>query len=192
MTVKLKYGNTNSYFMNGLLFDTDMPGTLNSFFKAIKQNKINPEAIKYVICSHYHPDHMGLVSDLMDLGIKLVIVSSQSEFIHSSDVFLKRQFGEKYRPIDESKCIVISSESSREFLNSIGISGEIVCTESHSKDGIALILDNGESFVGDLEPFQYISGYADNDVLKNDWSLIMQYNPKIIHYGHNIDWIIQK
>lgn len=190
MSVRLKYGNTNSYFINGLLFDTDMPGTLNSFFKAIKQDNICLQDIKYVMCSHYHPDHMGLVSDLMDLGIKLVIVSSQSEFIHSSDVFLKKQFGEKYKPIDESECIVISPQSSRQFLNSIGISGEILCTESHSKDGIALILDDGECFAGDLEPYQYISGYENNDLLKKDWSLILKRNPKIVHYGHNIDWIV--
>ena len=36
----LKYGNTNTYFINGLLFDTDMPCMMPQLFRTIKQNDI--------------------------------------------------------------------------------------------------------------------------------------------------------
>jgi len=51
-------------------------------------------------------------------------------------------------------------------------------------DSISLILDDGNCFVGDLEPFEYLDAYEDNSKLKEDWELIMSYNPKTIHYAH--------
>ena len=51
-------------------------------------------------------------------------------------------------------------------------------------DSISIILDDGNCFVGDLEPMEYLDGYEDNDRLKEDWKLIMSYNPKVIYYAH--------
>lgn len=181
---KLRYGNTNTYFVNGLLFDTDMPGTINAFFKEIKNNGISISDIKYVIASHYHPDHIGLIGELMKMGIKLIILENQLENVHFSDEIFRRQFADKFSPIDEQDATVISFNESRQFLSSIGIQGEIIPTSSHSEDGIALILDDGNCFVGDLEPRQYIDGYESNTALKNDWETIMEYHPKAIHFGH--------
>lgn len=69
-------------------------------------------------------------------------------------------------------------------MKSIGINGEIIPTCSHSKDGIALILDDGNCFVGDLEPRSYIDAYEDNRILESDWNRIASRNPKVIHFGH--------
>jgi flavorubredoxin len=64
--IRIKYGNTNTFFIQGknggLLFDTDYAGTLPAFYKAVRQNNIAVKDIRYVIASHYHPDHMGLIS----------------------------------------------------------------------------------------------------------------------------------
>ena len=185
---RLKYGNTNTFFINGLLFDTDMPGTLGSFFKAIKQNGIEMREIKAVVCSHFHPDHMGLVPELMKAGIKLIVLENQKDFIHSSDEILKRQFGEKFKPIKDSDAIELSFKGSRSFLNSLGIRGEIIPTFSHSQDGIALILDNGEGFAGDVEPYSNIKGYENNGLLEKDWSNFGKFNLSTVHFGHNIDY----
>lgn len=46
------------------------------------------------------------------------------------------------------------------------------------------ILDNGECFVGDLEPIEYLRAYEKNQDLEKDWKMIMSYNPKVIHYAH--------
>ena len=44
MQTKLKYGNTNTFFIRGmrgnLLVDTDYAGTLPAFYKAIKEQEI--------------------------------------------------------------------------------------------------------------------------------------------------------
>lgn len=190
--IKLKYGNTNTYFCEGLLVDTDMAGTMPSFFKEIKRNGIKADDVRYVLATHYHPDHIGLIGELMTYGVELVILEKQLGYVHFSDELFFRQRNLDYKPIDEKKAKVISIDGSREFLSSIGIGGEIVPTESHSEDGIALMLDDGHCFVGDLEPMQYIDAYGNDSALKKDWERILKYSPSVIHYGHANDQFTKK
>ncbi len=188
MVTKLKYGNTNTFFIRGtvgnLLIDTDYAGTLPAFYRAIKEHDIRICDIDYVLATHYHPDHIGLVSELEKQGVKLLLLDTQHSYIHFSDKIFSREKHLNYEPITTEKATVISSEESRAFLKSIGINGTIVATASHSKDSISLILDSGECFVGDLEPIEYLGGYEQNEKLKSDWELILRYTPKIINYAH--------
>ncbi len=68
MVTRLKYGNTNTYFVRGtsggLLIDTDYAGTLSAFYKVLKTNYISISDISYILATHFHPDHIGLVSEL--------------------------------------------------------------------------------------------------------------------------------
>lgn len=188
MVTKLNYGNTNTFFIRGtvgnLLIDTDYAGTLPTFHRAIKEHDIRICDIDYVLATHYHPDHIGLVSELMKQGVKLLLLDIQHPYIHFSDEIFSRDKHLNYEPITTEKATVISSEESRNFLESMGINGEIVATTSHSKDSISLVLDSGECFVGDLEPIEYLDGYEQNEELKRDWEHIMRYAPKVIHYAH--------
>jgi glyoxylase-like metal-dependent hydrolase (beta-lactamase superfamily II) len=185
--IKLKYGNTNTFFIQGerggLLFDTDYAGTLPVFYKAIKQNGIAVKDIKYVLASHYHPDHMGLISELTKLDVKLLLVDMQKDFVHYSDGIFERD-KIPYSPVDDTLATVISCEESRNFLSLLGIHGEIISTPSHSEDSISLILDDGDSFVGDLEPIEYLETYMENVKLKRDWEHILSFCPKRIFYAH--------
>ena len=177
MIIKLRYGNTNTFLINGencyLLFDTDYAGTIQAFYKELKKNKIKLNDIKYLLASHYHPDHIGLVSELMKQGVELLLVDTQYPYIHFSDYIFNRDNKVKYEPIDADKAKILSEKNSREILKCIGIDGEVICTTSHSLDSISLILDDGNCFVGDLEPFEYLDAYEDNSKLKEDWELIM-------------------
>lgn len=184
MFVKLKYGNTNTYFTDGLLIDTDYAGTLPAFYKEIKRNDISVADIKYVLVTHYHPDHMGIIGELTELGVKLLILEHQLEYVHFSDKIFAREPHLNFKPIDESKAAVISCAESRDFLKSIGIDGEIVLTKSHSEDGIAVVLDDSSCFVGDLEPPEYIGAYENNAVLQADWERIFSRSPKIVYFAH--------
>ena len=49
--IRLKYGNTNTYFVNGLLIDTDYAGTVRGFYRALKENGLRMEDIKYVLAT---------------------------------------------------------------------------------------------------------------------------------------------
>ena len=188
MVTKLKYGNTNTFFIRGtmgnLLIDTDYAGTLPAFYRAIKAHDIKMCDIDYCLATHYHPDHIGLVSDLIKQDVKLLVLDTQEAYIHFSDEIFSRDKKLDYEPITTENATVISREESRNFLKSLGIYGEIVVTTSHSNDSVALILDSGECFVGDLEPMEYLDAYEDNEKLQNDWELIMGHSPKVIYYAH--------
>lgn len=188
MTIRLKYGNTNTYFVRGtggsLLIDTDYAGTLPAFYREVKKNNVSIADITYVLATHYHPDHIGLVGELEKLGIKLLLLDTQYDYVHFSDDIFKREGHLLYKPIDEKNAVVITCKESRNFLAKIGIAGEIIQTTSHSKDSVSIILDNGECIVGDLEPMEYLDAYEENMALQSDWKLVMSYKPKVVYYAH--------
>ena len=186
--ITLKYGNTNTYYLKGkqggLLIDTDYAGTMPGFYRAIKYAGITMSDISHVIATHYHPDHMGIISNLQEHGVKLIIVDAQMDSIHLSDAIFAREKHLRYTPINENRADVINCKESRSLLGNIGISGEIIRTSSHSSDSISIILDDGDCFVGDLEPIEYLDAYDNNPALQKDWDELMKYDPKHIYYAH--------
>lgn len=186
--INLRYGNTNTFLIRGtsgnLLVDTDYAGTLPLFFKEIKKHNIRLSDITYVMATHYHPDHVGLVGELAEMGIKLLLIDTQVGYVHFSDKIFARD-NLKYVPIDREKANIVSCEESRVFLrDNMGINGEILSTPSHSNDSVSLILDGGICFVGDLEPIDHLNAYEDNQALKKDWELIRSRCPKTVFYAH--------
>lgn len=192
--IKLKYGNTNTFYVRGenvgLIFDTDYAGTLFSFYEVIRQNNIAVRNIDYVLASHYHPDHVGIIGNLMKLGVKLLLVDVQQDYVHFSDkIFLSDKI--PFVPIDSAEATIISCEESRAFLSNIAIRGQIIHTPSHSRDSISLILDDGNCLVGDLDPIEYIEYYEENKVLQSDWNKIHSFVPKRIFYAHRPEKIVK-
>ena len=188
MLTKIRYGNTNTVLLRGdrgsILIDTDYAGTMPAFYKAIKELGIKVSDITYVLATHYHPDHMGLISELMSQGVKLIIMESQTEHVHYSDEIFAREPKLGFKPIDESQAQVVLFEESRKFLGELGIAGEIISTPSHSADSISVLLDDGTCIVGDLEPLEYLEAYEDNKKLKADWDALLSAAPKRIIYAH--------
>lgn len=186
--IKLRYGNTNTYLIRGtkgtLLVDTDFAGTLPAFYKAIKAEGIKVSDITYVLATHYHPDHMGLISELQNQGVKLVLLENQPDHVHFSDPIFARTPSLHYKSIDASRALVLDFSDAPSFLENLGISGTILPTKSHSEDGIAIVLSDGTAIVGDFDPISYLDAYSDNPALKEDWDSILAHTPKLICYAH--------
>ena len=191
--VKLKYGNTNTFFISGreggLLVDTDYAGTLPAFYQALKQNHIRLKDMAFVMATHYHPDHMGLIGELMKLGVRLLLMDVQRDSVHKSDRIFARE-KRPYTPIDETQATVIPCEASRDFLMQMGISGEIIHTASHSEDSVSVLLDDGDCLIGDLEPFEYMEAYEENRKLRQDWERLLSFHPKRMLASHRPQRIV--
>lgn len=185
MTQLLKYGNTNCYYIEGkngsILVDTDWAGTLQAFFKKIKE--LNIIKIDYLLVTHFHPDHMGIAQNIIDMGTRLLLIDVQKNYIHCSDNILKKNKNIDFKPIN-TEPIIISCEQSRKFLNDLGIEGEIIYTPGHSEDSISLILDNGSAFVGDLYDLKSAITFNDKKI-NNSWNKILSHNISKIYYGHH-------
>lgn len=188
MVKQIKYGNTNTFYISngqgGILVDTDWAWTLSAFYKAIKSKDIRLEDIHYLIITHYHPDHMGLAGELVELGINLVVLDVQRDFIHCSDNIFRREKQRNYKPIPDDKVSIISCKESRNLFRKIGIDGEIIYTPGHSDDSISIVLDEGIAIVGDLDPVDNIPAYNENSVLRDSWDKILSHNLKVVYYGH--------
>ena len=85
----------------GLLVDTDYAGTIHAFYKALKMNGLRMKDIGYVMATHFHPDHSGLIGELMDQGVKLLLIDVQRDFVHFSDSIFAREKLD-HKPIDEN------------------------------------------------------------------------------------------
>lgn len=174
--ILLKYGNTNTFLINGLLIDTDYAGTLGAFYKAIKNHGLKVTDLKYTLATHYHPDHCGLIGELQRQGVRLVLMDVQVDSVHFPDYIFQRD-GIDYTPANKRRAVTVKCADSRAFLKTLGIQGEIISTPSHSKDSVSMILDSGDCVVGDLQRREY-------DPDEEDWKRVMSFHPTRIFYAH--------
>ncbi|MEE8807602.1 MAG: MBL fold metallo-hydrolase [Lactimicrobium sp.] len=186
---ELLYGRTKCYLIDGkLLIDTDWAGTLHAFYKCLHEKNIKISHIQYLMVTHFHPDHMGLVSQLMDAGMQFIIFDVQEPYVHVSDAVFVKQHHVFFQPIDAQKALHLCCKDSRAFLKSIGIEGEVISTPAHSQDSISLILDGGAAFVGDLYPYEMEESMQD-PVFSESWHLIKAHHARQIYYAH---WPIEE
>lgn len=183
---ELFYGQTRTYLIpNGnqsILIDTDWPGTLPQFFKAIKAVGIKLSEIAYVIVTHYHPDHMGLVGELQALGVQLLVFEEQREFLHSSDQIFEKS-GLTYQPIDDQAIQYLTCQESKAFFAKLGLDLEVMATPGHSDDSVSIIHEQKRAFVGDLYTLDTVRGY-DNPTLEQSWQSLLDRQLETIYYGH--------
>ena len=183
--INVGYRSTNYYALeikNGkLLFDCGWPGTMPQFMTELKRKGIAPTEIKYVLVSHFHTDHAGLVQEFKNLGAKFILLESQVNFIKPLNAFHKRK-KIPFAEIFEDGNLILKFEDSRNFLALLGIAGEIISTPGHSDDSVTLILDEGFAFIGDLRPRSLVT--EDDQVTKNSWDRIYQHKITRIFPAH--------
>ena len=153
--INVGYDSTNYYlieFKGGkLLIDCGWPGTLPKLMAELKRKGISINEIKYLLVTHFHPDHAGITQELKKLGTKLILLENQVDFVpHFAEFFVGKNL--PYVEITQNDNLVLKFEDSRKFLDGLGISGEIISTPGHSDDSVTLILDEGFAFTGDLHP----------------------------------------
>lgn len=187
MVTELHYSSTNTYLISGpegiLLFDTGWAGTFRAFCREMGKLGIPVQKISYILISHFHPDHYGIAQEIAEYGPTIAVADVQCEHIHAADAVLMREPEKDFRPIDDRRIRVVSCDSSRSFLQEMGIEGEIIATPGHSEDSISLCLDDGSLFVGDLNPLYELEMHRGTRIGES-WELLLARHPKTIFYGH--------
>jgi glyoxylase-like metal-dependent hydrolase (beta-lactamase superfamily II) len=183
--VNVGYDSTNYYILeikNGkLLIDCGWPGTLPKFMAELKRKGVSINEIKYHLVTHFHPDHAGITQELKRLGLKLVLLESQINFITPFAEFFKGK-NLPYMEITQDDNLILNFEDSRNFLAGIGLNGEIISTPGHSDDSISLILDDGFAFTGDLPPRFMVA--EEDHVAQQSWDKIYQHKITRIFPAH--------
>lgn len=127
---------------------------------------------------------MGLATDLMNLGISLVVLDCQIAYIHQSDHHIfQKENNPNFQPINDKHIHKLNLADSRHFLSECGISGTILSSPGHSADSISLVLDSGEAFVGDLYPQEQVPLY-NNKILSHSWEKLISHGATFIYFAH--------
>ncbi|MFL0268068.1 MBL fold metallo-hydrolase [Candidatus Clostridium radicumherbarum] len=191
--LKLTCKMTNCYLIESrlgwIMIDTDFPETLNQMLHLIKQYDIKISDIKYLLVTHFHPDHAGFAQDLKNLGVSLVIHECQTPFVKKLNDFFKKNPKFNFTDIILEDNIVINNENSRSFLKDLGIDGDIIQTPGHTDDSISLVIDGYCAFTGDLPEFALMEAY-DDETIKNSWELIKERNITKIYPAHGASYMI--
>lgn len=178
------YDSTNYYLIGQnttrLLIDVGWPGTLPKLLSIFKRKRVPLQDVKYLLITHYHPDHAGLAQEVKSIGIQLVVLENQQSFIPKLRQYMKPS--NPFFEITLDGNLNLSFLDSRAFLLHLGIEGEIIHTPGHTDDSISLILDEGIAFTGDL-PGPTWGGDPMHQVEKS-WKRIRALNANTICPGH--------
>jgi endoribonuclease LACTB2 len=182
--INVGYDSTNYYIIETksgkLMIDCGWPGTLPKFMAELKRKGILFKEIKYLLVTHFHPDHAGLVQELKNQGVKFILLECQLNYIAQLTELFKTK-KHPYVEIQQNDSFLLKVEDSRKFLVSLGLDGEILHTPGHSDDSVTLILDEGYAFTGDLHPaFMNI----DDATTRASWDKIHRHKVTRIFPGH--------
>lgn len=184
---------TNCYLLESpfgwIMIDTDFPETLHSLMQSLRQHDMKISDIKYLIVTHFHPDHAGIAQDLKNLGIRLILHECQVPYVNKLNDFFKKSAKFNYTEIVSGDNIVVSSAESRKFFEGLGIEGEMVQTPGHTDDSVSVILDEGYGFTGDLQRFDFIEAFDDQRI-KDSWKAIRDYKVTKIFPAHGNTYTI--
>jgi glyoxylase-like metal-dependent hydrolase (beta-lactamase superfamily II) len=209
-------GHTNCFLLRldtgYLLIDTSFPQYYGKFKKFIDKNGIKLSDIKYLLLTHHHDDHAGFAQALRkDSNCRLIIhkegiaalqkgkmVSTNKPLNLSIKLIMglfnllkRRDFS--IEPVSvTSNDIIIEDEIDNKTLALIGSNGKILHTIGHTNDSLSVILDNGNTFPGDIcmNWFNFCGTHyrpifiSDIKDVENSWDIIISNGSKMLFPSH--------
>jgi len=159
-----------------------------AFTAQLRQYRIPFSDIRYVMFTHHHPDHAGLVQNVKNLsGARLIIHEKQIPFLDDLAAYFAKKGG--YEPIRVEKNDLISPNLAA--LLSIGVQGEIVETPGHSDDSVSLVLDSGDAFIGDLPSPDFTTDET-RAAVHASWKKLIDLNVRWFYHSHTDPIPVQK
>ncbi len=164
MIIPISLGFVNAYIVKQdgiILIDTGIPGSEQKILDAFYEHGLKPQDISLIIITHGHQDHAGSAAALHKIsGTPVACHVDDAGFLEKgkqntlkpcskTGYFLQFIFNRKnlseYPPVRPD--ILIDGPFD---LDSYGISGMIIPTPGHTKGSVAVALNSGERFTGDL------------------------------------------
>lgn len=210
----ISYSSTNYYLLKCndgfLLIDAGWKGKYENFKKELGRLGIGVTSIRFILLTHHHHDHAALVQYIRnESNCKIIVHKDETGYLKKGSTYIgeTHQFNNwlklldrlvspfiefNYDPITLNEDDIIIADGDYDIYDLTGIQGKIVHTPGHSKGSVSLLLENGNSFVGDvamnvMKVFgqQYRPVEAENyaDVYKS-WGKLIQYGIKTVYPSH--------
>jgi glyoxylase-like metal-dependent hydrolase (beta-lactamase superfamily II) len=170
-----------------IMVDVGWAGSLRQLKAALKSTGVEPREIRYLLATHYHPDHGGLVQEAKrDFGASLIIHERQLPGLEELRAFYARKGSAEYVPVVIEKGDLLLKrvpDDNRATLRALGIHGAIVETPGHSEDSVSLVLENGWAFTGDLHPPDYAPPESYQTICAS-WKKLLERGAKQFYPAH--------
>lgn len=145
-----------------IMIDTGEPRLGGKFKRTIAHWSIAPSAIRLLIITHAHYDHVGSLADIKECcRCPVLIHPLEDEILQKALVMIPpgtSPLGKVLSPCGHllkpfmrfpaSKGDILVHQ--RYDLSKFGVAGEVVPTPGHTPGSLAVIMASGEAFVGDL------------------------------------------
>jgi len=139
--ITLKHKTVNAYVINTndliIMVDAGYPESMNIYTKLLTNINTTFSQIKYLIITHFHPDHAGLVQQLLDYENQLLLHKAQKGYLEWINNHFEKHIHKKYKPIivgnNENK-IILDTEESKMLFKKNKIEGKIISTLGHTDE----------------------------------------------------------
>ncbi len=202
MTLPLGRGKVNCYLVKNhhgfFLIDTGLPNGEKQLLEVLGKAGCKLGDLQLVILTHGDPDHIGNVTTLREkYKVKSAMHMEDANMARSGDMFVNRK---KANPILKMMGpVVMGFGESRRFMPDIllkdgddlrpyGLYAKVISIPGHSKGSIAILLETGELFVGDLLDSTKEPGFTplmDDQIAANNSMMRLQIeNINTVYPGH--------
>ncbi len=164
-----------------LAIDAGWPCSFGEYARAMKSVGRDVRRLGWVFVTHFHMDHAGLMGEFIDRDIRCLVFENQENAIDPMEKMILRTY-KAYKPIDKTRLIKIQTRDSRNYLDEIGMGGEVLITPGHSSDSVTYVSDAGEAIIGDLNLPELIMP-GDPAGLKS-WELIRSKGVQHVYPSH--------
>jgi glyoxylase-like metal-dependent hydrolase (beta-lactamase superfamily II) len=160
--VNVGYKSVNCYALESggeyLLIDVGMPATFGELVSVLQRKCVPLERIRFLVVTHFHPDHCGIAQELKDAGVRLLLGDVQERHLAEANRALTKFPG--YLPISDVGNAIVATDNRAAWKAATGLDGILLCTPGHSDDSVTVVIDGVGAFVGDLRPPEAYIGQA--------------------------------
>ena len=205
----VKFGHAYVYFIKAddgyILVDAGMPGDTGKLDDVFALAGVDPQSIRLIIVTHGHMDHMGLLAYAKAAtGAKVLGHRSLSEKLTAGEVepavaqtpfghFLNLMTGllEMTGGADIDGVAADIMVDERFDLGAYGVAGTVIHTPGHSQGSLSIILDNGETLIGDMVRDEGEGNigpgmfYEDKETLIASLEIVAEFEPRTIYLSHS-------
>jgi glyoxylase-like metal-dependent hydrolase (beta-lactamase superfamily II) len=139
-----------------LLIDVGMPGTYGEFVSVLKRKSVPLERIRFLVVTHFHPDHCGIAQEVKNAGVTLLLGDIQERRLAEANRTLAKFPG--YLEITDVGNAIVATDDRAAWKATTGIDGVLLHTPGHSADSVSVVIDGVGAFVGDLRPPETYTG----------------------------------
>lgn len=162
--------------------DTTWPDGFKDYKQELSRQHIEPTQIKYLMVTHFHLDHAGLVEKIKEFGTKFIVLDYQVPFLSQMEEIIKRQPKYRYYQPLNLETSTVTLEQANAFFLEKHLPLKVEKTKGHSEDSLSLVFQDGSAFVGDLYPRDWV---LESDVKNREsWKILKKLGARKVYHAH--------